>query len=310
MRALLKSYAHRLVFPVVETLWATLFAMVGFIFRFAVREWTTSGHERVLVFAPHPDDESLGCGGTIALHARAGDAVWVVIATDGGSSKAGSWGRSRMAAVRAREAQAATQALGARSVAQLGLAEGDYLQQDLQSQIGDLIRRFEPTFIYTTSCIDYHPEHVKVASALAKALEAVEYMHATVRIYEVQVPLTAILTNMITVIGPAAAAKKHALDAYDTQQQSLVWSRRLALYTRKLYSRAGEIEAFWELSSPEFCRLMVSFPARDRKTRATFRGLRPRPFTDGLAWLVGLRLRSHLKRAAYAGNEKTAQSAP
>src|SRR5436189_2426333 len=39
--------------------------------------------ERLLVLAPHPDDEVIGCGGLIALHAREGRQVHVVIVTDG-----------------------------------------------------------------------------------------------------------------------------------------------------------------------------------------------------------------------------------
>src|SRR5438045_7573833 len=40
---------------------------------------------RVLVIAAHPDDEVLGCGGTLALHARAGDEVHAAIACEGES---------------------------------------------------------------------------------------------------------------------------------------------------------------------------------------------------------------------------------
>jgi LmbE family N-acetylglucosaminyl deacetylase len=40
---------------------------------------------RVLVVAPHPDDEVLGCGGAIARHVAAGDEVYVVIVSRGAS---------------------------------------------------------------------------------------------------------------------------------------------------------------------------------------------------------------------------------
>lgn len=43
-----------------------------------------------LVLAPHPDDESLGCGGLIALLRRRGATVWVVLVSDGSQSHPGS----------------------------------------------------------------------------------------------------------------------------------------------------------------------------------------------------------------------------
>src|SRR5258706_3068891 len=39
--------------------------------------------ERLLVLAPHPDDEVIGCGGLVALHLRDGRPVHVVVAPDG-----------------------------------------------------------------------------------------------------------------------------------------------------------------------------------------------------------------------------------
>ena len=45
--------------------------------------------ERVLVVAAHPDDESLGCGGAIAKHIAAGDAVRIYVMTDGVGSRGG-----------------------------------------------------------------------------------------------------------------------------------------------------------------------------------------------------------------------------
>src|SRR5690349_14963530 len=47
---------------------------------------------RVLVIAAHPDDEILGCGGTVALHAARGDHVTSVIACEGESLRYGPGG--------------------------------------------------------------------------------------------------------------------------------------------------------------------------------------------------------------------------
>ena len=43
--------------------------------------------DSVLVVAAHPDDEVLGCGGTIARHSDAGDLVHVLIVAEGATSR-------------------------------------------------------------------------------------------------------------------------------------------------------------------------------------------------------------------------------
>ena len=44
---------------------------------------TLPAARRVLVFAPHADDEVFGCGGTLHLLAKAGAMITVIVATDG-----------------------------------------------------------------------------------------------------------------------------------------------------------------------------------------------------------------------------------
>ncbi|MFZ2422771.1 MAG: PIG-L family deacetylase, partial [Anaerolineae bacterium] len=52
-----------------------------------VKPWSTPGGQRVLVIAPHPDDEACGCGGALLRHRAAGDAVTIVVVTDGRRSR-------------------------------------------------------------------------------------------------------------------------------------------------------------------------------------------------------------------------------
>ena len=43
--------------------------------------------DNILIVAAHPDDEVLGCGGTMARHAEMGDQVYVVFMTNGVGSR-------------------------------------------------------------------------------------------------------------------------------------------------------------------------------------------------------------------------------
>ena len=69
---------------------------------------------RAVVVAPHPDDESLGCGTLLAALAASNGAARVVFLTDGGASHPDSraWPRQRLAALRRAEALAALTDLG------------------------------------------------------------------------------------------------------------------------------------------------------------------------------------------------------
>ncbi len=65
-----------------------------------------------VVFAPHPDDETLGCGGMILQKNQVGARVRIVFMTDGSQSHARFLAPAELARLRQEEARAAGKALG------------------------------------------------------------------------------------------------------------------------------------------------------------------------------------------------------
>ncbi|HBY93313.1 MAG TPA: hypothetical protein DEP84_04985 [Chloroflexi bacterium] len=291
-----RALRRTVLFRPIEALWSAVFAVVGSAAHPARRvgRWSPA-RGRVLVVAPHPDDETLGCGGTIALHGRAGDEVVVLIVTDGGASRAATHSQ------RAAESAGAAVTIGG-TWHRLALPEGAWRFPEGREQIRRVLAKYRPDLLYAPSGIDYHPEHVRVARALAAALGEAG-LEPRVRVYEVGVPLTPLLANHLVELGAAADLKARALAAYASQQGAIRPIRRLHRYNRRLYGAGGEVEIFWEMPAPSYARLLAA--GEQRVGRFPFRGIRERPFGDLLPFLVGLNERSRL-RAACAPLDDTA----
>lgn len=114
----------------------------------------------VLVVAAHPDDEALGCGGTIARHVAEGDAVHVVFLSDGVSAREGADAAAlarRMAAT-----DEAMQILGVRKKFLLGLPDNrlDSLPLlDVIQPLERLIDVLKPEMVYTHHHGDLNVDH-------------------------------------------------------------------------------------------------------------------------------------------------------
>lgn len=300
-RRLLKLLAHRVAFPATERVNLTLFKLAGVILRPVATPIRFMGSLRVLVFAPHPDDETLGCGGTIALHAGAGDNVRVAVVTDGGRSRAFGLTRDQIVTLRRAEAESALAELQPRSGGESGMIdleqwafpEGEWSAPDVTARIRDLLAQFKPDVVYTVSRIDFHPEHKAVARCLAQAMASGDKisLDVRVRVFELQVPLTPVLVNRLAFVGTVESSKDLALAKYTTQQGSFAWLPRHRKYLLALHRTRTAVEAFWEMDARRFCRLHSADVALGR-----FRSIRLRPFTDILAWLIGMQARLELRR--------------
>ncbi len=122
-----------------------------------------------LVMAPHPDDESLGCGGTIALLRKKGYAVHVLFVSDGTMSHPHSktYPASRLRALREEEAREALRHLQVDADACTFLRypdrrvpmshDADF--QEAVTQIAALLDEVKPTTLFMPWQRDPHPDH-------------------------------------------------------------------------------------------------------------------------------------------------------
>ena len=111
---------------------------------------------RVLVVAAHPDDETLGVGGTIARHSEQGDEVWVCMLTEGVTA------RYQYVEVQKECASQACEVLGVHKVVFCDLPDQrlDALPLlDVIRPIEDCVSEFKPDVVYTHFKEDVNQDH-------------------------------------------------------------------------------------------------------------------------------------------------------
>lgn len=139
-----------------------------------------------LVFAPHPDDETLGCGGTMIRKQQAGATVGVAFMTDGERSHPGPpFSASSLGALRRREAIAATGELGV-SPAHLhffGYRDGALAEERAHAteSVAELVARLRPEEVYVPHSLDGPADH---AATTAIVLGALQRARLRVSLYE------------------------------------------------------------------------------------------------------------------------------
>ena len=278
-----------------EWLWAWCFARLS---NSAVRRtpaWSAHGGESVLVVAPHPDDEVCGCAGVIAQHVRSGDRVCVVYVTDGRQSRLGALAPEAMAERRRQEAYACAQVLGVPAVEWLGEREGEWDARTVQGRLAAVLHAYAPQIIYAPSRIDFHPEHLRVAHALAQALDGAQ---CVLRVYPVQVPLTPVLANCVADVTCVSDECARAFETYTSQRASIMRCWRMRCYAARLYGCASLAEEFWQMSARAYQCLHQDEPQRWRTQ--PFRALRAHALGDPLAYMSGQRERRRLAHASSA----------
>jgi LmbE family N-acetylglucosaminyl deacetylase len=129
---------------------------------------------KVLVVAPHPDDESIGPGATLAAHARAGDEIHALFVTSGvhGSDEAVEDPEAYVAE-RRHEAEAAAAVLGIGKTEFWGYPDSMVVTAGDLSAVSDrlsaLLTEVEPDVIYAPHAGEQHSDHHFVSLATQRA---------------------------------------------------------------------------------------------------------------------------------------------
>ena len=124
---------------------------------------------KMMVIAPHPDDESIGCGGMICLHQARGNAVVVVFLTSG-ERGIENLPPEEVRMIREKEAHEATNILGVTRIDFLRLPDLalDENMEAAARRLAPLLEEHHPDLIFLPHPDENHPDH-RVALPLVRA---------------------------------------------------------------------------------------------------------------------------------------------
>ena len=132
---------------------------------------------KILCISPHPDDETLGCGGTLFRHKAEGDNIYWLIITD--ISQEWGW-EEKVVKKRENEIDEVAEKYGISDVFNLRLptTKIDTLPlSDLIGEISNVHNKVEPGIIYMPFSHDVHTDHQIINKAIQSTLKWFRYPH-------------------------------------------------------------------------------------------------------------------------------------
>lgn len=208
---------------------------------------------RVLILAPHPDDETLGCGGTIALYTSKGSEVRIVIISDGGQISQELAGEGiNVVEMRKQESIEASKILGIGQTYFLCFPDGELAlyKDEMKEKIEDIVREFNPDIVFAPSPIDYYADHIAVSEIALKLLTKIHGMR--IAFYEIYgtIRFNALVDISSVIDVKEKAILKYHCSLFHTPEVFHEAVKGLNRF-RSFYTRENRYyEAFWIVSKP------------------------------------------------------------
>lgn len=223
---------------------------------------TLPNQGKILMIAPHPDDETLGCGGTLALLRQRGCQVKVIIVTDGSQGDpCGYLAGDSVVNCRQRESLAALQILGIDDVVFWHEPDGNYRHTTtLADRFQAIFSDYAADWLLLPSVLDYHRDHAAISLSVLEVWQQLGYRER-VFLYETW---AAIPANWVVDISNVFHLKQQATRCYELPLKYCDYLKActgMANY-RGLYlvEQQGQFaEAFMELTATSWQSTLTHF---------------------------------------------------
>lgn len=213
-------------------------------------------YRKILVIAPHSDDEIFGCGGALKIFSNRATPMHIHVLTDGAGYEIKEK-RQAIFEARKKESCAAAKKIGSGISIDFGGFEDRKLTQSsaLLTHMKELINRHQPDLIFAPSPWEIHPDHISASRAVWVAWNMHKMVNNNdddidIMFYEIGSPLRA---NMLVDITSVWSEKEAAMQLYNTQLTNQNYDRHIAaLNTFRTYTLPSVVryaEAFYCLKA-------------------------------------------------------------
>lgn len=177
-----------------------------------------------VVFAPHPDDETFGMGGSLLMANEQNIETHVVFVTDGALGGDGDHEHQALIEKRIQEAKTATEALGVDEIYFLGEPDrGLQISDRLIDKISAMLTDINPKSVFFPTPMEYHPDHRVTTELVWKCIQGLESFTGDVYAYEIS---TLAPINLLIDVSDVCDAKYEIVKGYASQ---LAQAKYLAL---------------------------------------------------------------------------------
>jgi len=215
---------------------------------------------RILVLSPHPDDEIIGCGGTILKYQGKGVPVTIVQLTDG-SNCAAVKGASPVFAstARLREAKKVANYIGISDLRLWAIPEDQFAKTaDTEAKMDQVLDELKPDLIFLPFINDLHTDHVLTNRILAGSLSRLSFQSKiTICAYETW---SIVPVNSYVDISEFFTRKANALALYPIPMKVVDYitfcARRDAMHHWDICNSYGFTENFMAMDSRSYVALI------------------------------------------------------